>query len=257
MIRTELIRIATAATFLTRLPLVARWASPNPAELGRSTRWFPLIGVLVGAIGGLAYLAAATVWSREVAALIALAVMVLSTGAFHEDGWADTFDGLFGGWTAERRLEIMRDSRIGTYGALALLLLLLGKWQALAALSPAAAVVVLIAAHAMARWSTLPLARALPYVREGGPMKPVASGIGVAEVSLGAVIVLLAMTAVVVHVGWWLPVIATSASLLVMAGGALLYRMRLGGVTGDALGAANQAVELVWLLTASAVLSAR
>lgn len=88
-------------------------------------------------------------------------------------------------------------------------------------------------------------------------MKPVASGIGVAEVSLGAVIVLLAATAVGLRVGWWLPVIATSASLLVMAGGALLYRMRLGGVTGDALGAANQAVELVWLLTASAVLSAR
>lgn len=253
MIGRELRRIAIAATFLTRLPWVARFASGDPVELGRSARWFPLVGIGIGLIGGLVYLGAAQAWAPAVAALLALAAMVLATGAFHEDGWADTFDGLFGGWTIERRLEIMRDSRIGTYGALALVLLVLGKWQALASLAPGAVLPVLVAAHAGARWSTLALARALPYVREASAMKPVAGGIGPLELAVGTGVTLAAIGVAAATVGPWFAAAGVTATLALVAGAAALYRARLGGITGDALGAANQAVELAWLLAAAAL----
>lgn len=256
MIGRELRRMATAATFLTRLPLIARCASGDPLELGHSARWFPLIGCVVGAIGGAIYLGAAAIWAPGLAALIALAAMVLVTGAFHEDGWADAFDGLFGGWTVERRLEIMRDSRIGTYGALSLLLLLAAKWQALASLPPAEAFPVLVAAHAMARWSTLVLARSLPYVREQGPMKPVASGIGAVELGIGTLSAVLVLSLLATCSSLWLVALGTAATLVLMAGAALLFRARIGGITGDCLGAANQAIELLWLLMAAALLAA-
>lgn len=252
MIALELRRLATAATFLTRLPWVAAAASGDPAELGRSARWFPLIGVVVGAIGGGVYLATAQIWSPSLAAILALASMALATGAFHEDGWADAFDGLFGGWTTERRLEIMRDSRIGTYGGLALVLLVLAKWQALASLVPWTALLVLITAHAAARWSTLALAQMLPYARDGGAMKPIATGIGATELAVGTIVLLAAMAALGHGLGWWLPATGAVATLLLLVGAASLFRARLGGVTGDCLGAANQAIELAWLLLAAA-----
>lgn len=246
--------MATAATFLTRLPWVARAASGDPVELGRSARWLPLIGIVVGAAGGLVYVGASALWSPGIAAVLALAAMVLLTGAFHEDGWADSFDGLFGGWTIERRLEIMRDSRIGTYGALALLLLVLGKWQALSSLDAATAPWVLIAAHAAARWSILPMARILPYARDAGAMKPVATGIGATELLIGSAVLLAVLSALGLHAGVVLALAGVTATLLLVIGAALLFRARLGGITGDGLGATNQAVELAWLLLAAALL---
>jgi adenosylcobinamide-GDP ribazoletransferase len=255
VITTELRRVATAATFLTRLPWVARAASGDPVELGRSARWFPLIGIVVGAAGGLVYVGASALWSPGIAALLALAAMVLMTGAFHEDGWADSFDGLFGGWTIERRLEIMRDSRIGTYGALALVLLMLGKWQALASLDPVSAPWVLVAAHAAARWSTLPMARALPYARDAGAMKPVASGIGTTELLIGSAVMLAVLLGLAHGVSESLALAGVIATLLLVTGAARLFRARLGGITGDGLGATNQAIELAWLLIAAAILS--
>lgn len=256
MIVRELRRIATAATFLTRLPWVARYASGDPVELGRSARWFPLIGMVVGSVGGLVYLLASAIWDSALAALIALAAMLLLTGAFHEDGWADTFDGLFGGWTPERRLEIMRDSRIGAYGAIALIMLLLGKWQALASVAARDAMVVLIGAHAAARWSTLALALALPYVRGTSAMKPVASGIGPPELAIGTGAAIAAIILVGLQFGPWFVALGITATLTLVVGAAGLFRARLGGITGDCLGAINQATELVWLLTAAAVVRA-
>jgi adenosylcobinamide-GDP ribazoletransferase len=255
VIGTELRRIATAATFLTRLPGVARCALGDPVELGRSARWFPLVGIAIGALGAGVYWAASSIWPPALAALAAIAAMVLATGAFHEDGLADAADGLFGGWTAERRLEIMRDSRVGTFGAMALVLLVLGKWQAIAALDPGEALPVLIGAHAAARWSTLALARALPYVRDAGAMKPVASGIGPVELAVGSLVTLAALAALGLAAGVVLVAIGAVATLVIVAASAALYRARIGGITGDCLGATNQLVEVAWLLAAAAVLA--
>lgn len=246
--------MCTAATFLTRLPWVARGASGDPTELAASTRYFPLIGALIGAIGAGVLWLATLALPADLAALLALAAMILATGAFHEDGWADAFDGLFGGWTPAKRLQIMRDSRIGVYGASALCLLLLVKWQALAHLPAASAAAVLIPACAWARWSALPLARCLPYARDDGPNKPVAEGIGrrelvIASIIAGATLLPLLLT----PQGWTLVLAALSASIIVLRASAALYRRRIGGLTGDCLGATNQAIEVCWLLLAVAL----
>lgn len=255
-VRRELTRMATAATFLTRAPWVARFASGDPAELGASVRWFPLIGVGTGAVIAGVYALAALAMSPLLAAVLAVAAGLLATGAFHEDGWADAFDGLFGGHTPARRMEIMRDSRLGTYGAAALLLLLIAKVAAVSTLSPQVALVALVALHAWSRASAPWLARALPYVHGDGPMKPVADGVGRREVTIATLVALLATLPLAWIAPW------TAAALIALTvplwwGAAALFRARIGGVTGDCLGAVNQATELLWLVMLAAIVGVR
>lgn len=257
LLRREWTRFATAATFLTRAPWVARWASGDAAELARSARWFPLVGVLVGAWGALAFAATACLLPPAAAALLALAAMVALTGAFHEDGLADAADGLFGGYTRERRLEIMRDSRIGTFGGIALVLSLGLRWQALLALGPATAAWVLPAAHAGARYASLALAAWLPYVREGAPNKPIADGIGAPELVIGGLACALALLPWAVAAGVVAPALAVLAAATGTAACGLLFVRRIGGITGDCLGAANQVVEIAVLLAAVALAAPR
>jgi adenosylcobinamide-GDP ribazoletransferase len=248
MITRELGRIATAATFLTRAPWVARWSSGDPRELAASVRWFPLVGVGVGLWAALVYIAADALLPREVAALLAVAAMVLATGAFHEDGWADTFDGIWGGMDRERRLAIMRDSRIGTYGAVALVLMLALRWTCLVHLPASWIPAALVAAHAWARWTAPAMVRLLPYARDGGANKPIAEGAGTTELLVATGV---AMTATVPLALVAPPLAVVVVPLLapgVIAGAATLFRARLGGITGDGLGATNVATELAVLL---------
>lgn len=241
--------VATAMVFLTRIPIP--WQVPDlDARLPRCTPWFPLVGVLVGAIGALAWWLGASAGNALIGAIAAVAATALVTGAFHEDGLADTFDGLGGSPGRERALTIMKDSRIGAFGTVALVLVLLARIGALLSLG-GAAVAALIGAHALARLSSLPLIRWLPYARaDGGTGKPFAGGvsdIGLA-VAVGATalltLVLWGASALVV----WLVV-----ALLVGVTGWWYYR-RLGGITGDTLGATNQFVELGCYLALVAML---
>lgn len=241
--------VATAMVFLTRIPIP--WQVPDlDARLPRCTPWFPLVGVLVGAIGALAWWLGASAGNALIGAIAAVAATALVTGAFHEDGLADTFDGLGGSPDRERALTIMKDSRIGAFGTVALVLVLLARIGALLSLG-GAAVAALIGAHALARLSSLPLIRWLPYARaDGGTGKPFAGGvsdIGLA-VAVGATalltLVLWGASALVV----WLVV-----ALLVGVTGWWYYR-RLGGITGDTLGATNQFVELGCYLALVAML---
>lgn len=240
---------ATAVVFLTRIPVP--WTIPDlHARLPRATTWFPVVGLLIGLIGALTWLLVDAYCGRVLASIAAVAATALATGAFHEDGLADTFDGLGGSPDRERALEIMKDSRIGTYGALVLLLVLLGRIVALAELhtfAPAA----LVGAHVLARWSSLPLIRALPYARvDGGTGKPFAGGVtgaGLAVATVFAAIVTLALWGLGA-VATWIGVIAVS---LLLAG---WFRRRLGGITGDTLGAVNQFTELVALLVLVALM---
>jgi len=230
---------ATAVIFLTRLPVP--WTVPGVTDrIHRCTPWFPAVGVLVGAIGALVWWLAALVWPPMLAALAAVAATALATGAFHEDGLADTFDGLGGSPEREEALGIMKDSRLGTYGAVALILGLAGRVAALTALgglAPAA----LIGAHALARCSSLPPIRWLAYARrDGGTGKPFAGGI-----SSDGLIAALGATAVltIVLFGAAAPIAWIGAAI--GAGLILAWsQTRLGGITGDTLGAANQLAEL-------------
>jgi adenosylcobinamide-GDP ribazoletransferase len=245
MIRREAALVATALTFLTRLPLVARWSSADPAALNASLRYFPLCGALVGALLALVYSSALSLWPPPIAALLTLSAGLALTGAFHEDGLADTADGLGGSFERARKLEIMRDSRIGSYGAAALIVLLLGKWSALAELDSTVAIGALITAHTLARASSLLLISALPYARDEGRNKPIAAGIG-----RGSLLIGIASAGLLTLVSSPLPTALVALFVLtavcILSGG--LYRQQLGGLTGDTLGATNQLVELGVLL---------
>lgn len=239
---------ATALVFLTRIPLP--WNIPGiEARLPRSTPWFPVIGAGVGLVGAAAWWGAHALWGPLPAAIAAVAATILVTGAFHEDGLADTFDGLGGSPERQRALEIMKDSRLGSYGALALLLTVMARIVALLLLG-AAAPAALVGAHTLARFSSLPLIRWLPYARtDGGTGRPFAggvTGIGLAVsflFTIGLTTLLWQQQAVIV----WL---AAAVILLLLA---LWFRRRLAGITGDTLGAANQFVELTALLALAAM----
>ncbi|MEM1414308.1 MAG: adenosylcobinamide-GDP ribazoletransferase [Myxococcota bacterium] len=237
--------LAVALQFFTRLPM-PRDLDPTPEDLARASPWLPVVGGLVGGLLALVALSlAATPLVPGARVVPLLLVGVLLTGAFHEDGLADAADGLFGGWTREDKLRIMRDSRIGSYGALAVVLLLGGRAGALLGSGPGAWPVMLVVAHVLGRWSTLPLLVSLPYARaEGaGPGKPLVEGTGAIQVVLGSTIALMIAFAVGGNTG----LAAMGIALALTFTAARFLRQQLGGITGDALGAVNVVVELATL----------
>lgn len=234
-----------AVQFLTRLPVPGR-LSTTKEELGRAAALFPLVGVIVGAGAAAVFVLTSRVVPLSVAVLLTLGFTTLLTNAFHEDGLADTFDGLGGGWTKDRALEIMRDSRIGTYGALALIFLILGKYTFLNALEPRQIWRWLIVAHTASRWTILPLCIWLPYARAEGQGKLVAKQVGFSSVLFGTLTLLLTL----LLVPWRAALIAFAAVLVVVYCCGWYFKRRLSGITGDCLGAVNQIVELVVYLTA-------
>jgi adenosylcobinamide-GDP ribazoletransferase len=232
--------------FLTRLPL-RQDGSVAAGELSRATRVYPVVGVAIGAAGGAAFwLAAGIGLPPLLAGLIAVAVTMLLTGALHEDGLADTADGLGGGGDRARKLEIMADSRTGSYGVAALILSIALRGAALGALAaPAAVAGALIAAHAVSR-ACLPAAMAaMPLARGTG----LAAATGRPQASWAWTA--LALAAVIV-----LPIQGLSTGSAALAAGALaagfvawLARVQIGGYTGDVLGALQQAAETAVLLS--------
>lgn len=237
-------RNARAATiFLTRLPA----GRANAQDFARAPGWFAAVGLLVGTVQAAVYLLASGLWGASLAALAAVAVGMLLTGALHEDGLADTFDGLGGGASAERALEIMRDSRIGSYGALALGLVLGATILALAQLGPGAAPSALVATAALSRAGMAVILRHGPYRRIQGTGTGMTGPQGAAGVVATAAAVAVAVALATVMLGG--AVLSGLAGLTIGAGLIWLWaRRRLGGVTGDILGAAQQLGALGFLL---------
>ena len=236
-----------ALQFLTRLPVPAD-PGYTPERFAATPRWHPAVGALVGALAGLAFWLAALVYPPVLAALLSTAASLLLTGCFHEDGFADACDGLGGGATRARALEIMRDSRLGTYGAAGLGLMLGGKILALAALPVPAAPMVLIAAHAASRASSVFVLATSAYVRDQGTGKPVAEGVRGGGLAF-------ALTTGALSVAALAPVLSPAAALGGLLGLALghlamrsRFERRLGGYTGDCLGAVQQTSEIGFLL---------
>jgi adenosylcobinamide-GDP ribazoletransferase len=240
---------AAAVAFLTRLP-VGRRIDVDGRDVARSALLFPLVGAAIGAaVGGSAILADRALPPLAAAAL-ALAVGALLTGALHLDALADTADALTGG-SRQRALEIMRDARIGTYGAVALALDLLLKATAVSALlAQGDALLPLLVAAALARASAVPLARALPYARPDGGVGDALSGRVGMRAAVGATA--LAATLALALLGWRGAAMLAAATVVTLALG-LGYRRWLGGVTGDTLGAAVESTETLALLVAVAV----
>lgn len=242
--------IATALTFLTRLP-VARFASGEPAALSRATTWFPLVGLLIGSALGLAVIGLSSLLPPSVAVIAVLVLGVVLTGGFHEDGLADVADSA-GAFALDSKLSIMRDSRVGTYGALALILLLLARYAVLGDLVWTDWTLVLgalIAAHVLARWSSVLLMTWLPYARAEAANKVVAQGVTSTQLLLSSAVVAVCLIPVAV-LEWPLAVLAVPVALAVTALAGLWFRRSFGGITGDCLGAANVLIEISILLTA-------
>ena len=240
-----------AVQFLTRIPTPAL-RDFQPDWISRSARYFPLVGLLVGGGCAAVFWSASLVWSGWLPALLAIAAGVLITGAFHEDGLADTADGLGGGTTVARRLTIMKDSRIGTYGALALGLSLAIKAAALATLPAGLGAWTLVAAHGAGRGASVLAMRALPYVGDAkvGKWKPSPADLSLAEVLTAVAVAGLPLALSPDGVVGLAILIGAILALAV----SLIARRLLGGYTGDVLGAIEQVFELGFVLGVAASL---
>jgi adenosylcobinamide-GDP ribazoletransferase len=236
-----------ALQFLTRLPLPADvgW---TPERMAATPRWHPAVGVLIGLFCAAVFVVAAKVFPPAVAAILSTAAGLLATGCFHEDGFADACDGLGGGATRDRALEIMRDSRIGSYGSAGLGMVLGAKILALGALPVAIVPWILIAGHAASRASSVLVIATSVYVREHGTGKPVAEGISGASLTVALATGAVAFLAL----AFVAPPAAVAGGFAGLAAGHVLMRVRferkLGGYTGDCLGAVQQTSEIGLLL---------
>jgi adenosylcobinamide-GDP ribazoletransferase len=233
-----------ALQFFTRLPIPA-WVGFEASWLQHASRYFPLVGCVVAAIAAAVYWLAALVLPAPVAAVLSTAATIYMTGAFHEDGFADTCDGLGGGMTRERALEIMKDSRIGAYGAIGIVCMLATKLSALAMLPPRLAVAALFLAHPFSRLAATALIWRLEYVRGEGKSKPLAHRMTHGEFAIAAATCVLPAAALLAA-GWIAPGAVLAAALAALAAALWLGRTfvrRLGGYTGDCLGALQQVAE--------------
>ena len=238
--------LRTALAFLTRLPV----GVPAEPSLARAAAWFPVVGLLVGGAAAGTRAAADLALPPAAATLLAVLVAVLLTGALHEDGLADVADALGAHVDRARRLEILRDPRVGAFGALALVLAAGLVVATVAPLDTADAARTLIVAHVLARWAILPVSRALP------PARPDGAGtllrVGTPALLVASALASAAALAVAgPHAG---AATLGAATLAALAVGAALMR-GLGGVTGDGYGATAKVAELAVCVTLAAAWS--
>ena len=238
----ELRLFFTALAFLTRIPCT-RWAGSSDDDLNHAARYFPLAGVVVGLAAAAVFWLAARVFPQDIAVLASMVATLLLTGAFHEDGLSDAMDGLGGGWTHEQVLAIMKDSRIGSYGAVALVMMLMTKYAALAHLTVAMVPAVLVAGHALSRFAAVLLIRVQEYVRETGKAKPLAQRISSGELLVAAAFGFAPLALLPWAWCWSLLPVA-----LVWLWFSRKLDQRLGGYTGDCLGAMQQLCEVTFYL---------
>lgn len=245
MMRDELAYFFGAVRFFTRLPVPA-WVGHSAEALNASARYFPAVGLLVGAISALVYTLTVALWPPLIAILLAMAASLYVTGAFHEDGLSDMTDGLGGGWEKLRILEIMKDSRVGSYGVVALWLVLSAKLCLLASLDPALVPLALIAGHGFSRGCSALLLAGMDYVREDllAKAKPLATRLNGGALSVA----LLFAVAGLAVLPWQQALAGVLLALLATLWLAAKFKRWLGGYTGDCLGAVQQVAEVAFYL---------
>jgi adenosylcobinamide-GDP ribazoletransferase len=244
-----------ALQFFTRVPFthdLTQWMDWNPDKLRASSRYFPLVGFALGLFAAMVFGLTAVIWNEWIAAVITLAVTALATGAFHEDGFTDYWDAMGGGLDRGKTLAIMKDSRIGAYGVIAIVLATAAKIAALADMRVDVALLALVAAHTVGRAASCAVLYALPYVRddETAKSKPLAQSMTknelIVALCIGAAPLLLTLISyrdLILQV--LLAAVAVSIATWAMA---RHMQKRIGGFTGDALGAVEQTAEVAVLL---------
>jgi adenosylcobinamide-GDP ribazoletransferase len=231
--------ILTAFQFLTRLPL--KRLPYDTSGLSRSAKFFPLVGLAIGILVSGVYLYLVRHLPAAPAALFSLVCLVLATGGLHEDGLADVADAFGGGWNREQMLAILKDSRIGTFGALAILFSVGLRWLLLANLPLSRFAAYVISGQVLCRWTALPLGYALPAARESsGQGARIARQISAASLAMGTLLT-LAIALYALRQAIWGPLLSTLTVTLLSG---VYYWRRLGGVTGDCFGATNQLAEI-------------
>lgn len=240
-----------ALLFYTRIPLPSL-RHVDAAIENHASRYFTLIGWLIGGVSALAFVVLNEVFSVELSVLLTMLMAIYLTGAFHEDGLADTCDGLGGGWNTTQILDIMKDSRVGTYGLVGLSFVLALKAVALMQLPTHYIPLALLTGHILSRWYSVLVMRLMRYVRldERSKSKPVTKQFGnrdfvIASAIAGGALVLLQDQLIWASVAMGLPIFYLCLKL----------KKWLGGYTGDTLGAVQQISELSFYLAFSAILA--
>jgi adenosylcobinamide-GDP ribazoletransferase len=229
-----------AVQFLTRIPI----RSARGDELSPAVVWFPVVGALIGAtVGGVAAGLGELV-PMAVAAAVAVLAGIALTGAFHEDGLADTADALAGGWTREQRLEILVDPHHGSYGVAALCGSIVLRIFAVGSLGPAAAFTGLVAAHSLARGAAVATMGVVPLAKPDGLGAGYARSVTKARAAFTGLIAIVIAAAAT---GWWVGPL-TVAAVLAAVVVAVIARRTIGGITGDVLGAIEQLAECAVLV---------
>jgi adenosylcobinamide-GDP ribazoletransferase len=245
----------TAVQFLTRVPVPGGAMSGTMEDyqvaLRASVVYFPIVGGLIGVTTGAIFFLGSQLWPPLIAAIVAIAIEACLTGAFHEDALADATDALGGGWTREQVLEILKDSRHGTYGVLALVIGVSLRIVTVATLPPTWAVLIIAASASIGRWAILWMMAMVPPIEDRHTMaRDVGSQPGVKTIVLGGILPILLAIALLV----WSPslvLIALIASVILTLYLAYYFKKRVGGITGDFLGCTCYLVQLVILLVAT------
>ncbi len=245
-----------ALGFFTRIP-VPSFKDFQASDLNHASKYFPLIGILIGLIGALSFYISQQFLPQSVALIISMAATIYATGAFHEDGLADSADGLGGGWDKGKIISIMQDSRLGPYGAVALFLMLFAKFQTLNSLNSILIAIALISGHALSRLCAVWMMQSLDYVKFSGKAKPLATQINASSLLVANLFGLFPFFAAILalsvsnhsHLILFKLIIF---SLIPVSLSWFWWRKKikhwLGGYTGDCLGATQQITELAFYL---------
>lgn len=250
--KSELNLFLTALMFYTRIPC-GKWVDHSKNYLNEATKYLPVIGWIIGFLSAIVFMGASYLFNTNLGIILSMAASILVTGAFHEDGFADFCDGFGGGWTKDRILEIMKDSRTGTYGVVGLIIILLTKFLALQQIvfmlhvRPGILILLFITAHSLSRFVAASFIFTHRYVRDSADskVKPVAGNISGQALIISSIFALLPLG---------ISIISTCIpALIIMV--IFLYLLKLylgwyfnkwiGGYTGDCLGAAQQLAEII------------
>lgn len=246
--------ILTAVQFFTRVPVPA-WVGHSARQLDQSARYFPLVGMGVGALAAGVFWLSTLLLPLSLAVVLSMLAGILITGAFHEDGLSDFVDGMGGGYTREKMLAIMKDSHVGAYGVLAIVLALLIKFAALLEISNKHTLVfisaTLVAAHCISRLLAVSIMMTQSYVRDDDTAraKPVAQGLSNVSFMIAILTGMLAVALLLVAGGDIVNIVsALACALLLRIYLGRLLQKKLGGYTGDCLGAVQQITEIGFYL---------
>ncbi|QZT37983.1 adenosylcobinamide-GDP ribazoletransferase [Halosquirtibacter xylanolyticus] len=242
MIKQEIYKFWTVLSYFTRIPVPS--FPYQPSYLSKGTKYFPLVGLIVGGIGGgIFYLLSLVGFSQSLSVILSMVVTIWTTGAFHEDGFADVCDGFGGGWKKEKILTIMKDSAIGAYGAIGIILLLGTKYVMLSDLKVEYVPALLMVGHAMSRFTSVCIIFFSHYVRmdESSKSKPLREK----QISWKDLLVALLITVIpLIFVPWQMALMLWPIPLGIACYNRYYFTKWIGGYTGDCLGANQQLVEV-------------